>query len=394
MSIRHKVLRWSAIALAVVVAVAAVGFFGVVPKILDRSFNQVVGHPSHRVTDTARDLHRSLLVADLHADSLLWDRDLLKRNPVGHVDLPRLLEGNVALQVFTAVTQVPRGQNVHRNTGDTDNITLLALSQRWPLATWWSLEARALHQAKKLHRLARRAPDRLTVVTSAPELGAFLARRRTDPRQVAGILGLEGAHCLEGRLAAVDELFAAGYRTVGLVHFFDNQLGGSAHGVAKGGLTEFGRRAVRRMEELGMVLDLAHASPRLIDQVLALATRPVIVSHTGVKGTCDRIRNLADRHVAAVAAGGGLIAIGFWPGAVCDPTPGGIVRAIRHVVDQVGIDHVALGSDFDGTVQTPFDASQLVVLTQALLDGGFSAQEVRRIMGGNAVDFFLRTLPQ
>ena len=147
------------------------------------------------------------------------------------------------------------------------------------------------------------------------------------------------------------------------------------------------------MEELGIALDLAHASPALIEEVLALTTRPVLVSHTGVQATCPGPRNLSDAHVRGIAETGGVIGIGFFEWAVCEIEPASIVRAIRHVADLVGVDHVGLGSDFDGGTHTPFDVTGLAQLTDALLADGFSEHEVRKILGGNEIRVLGRLLP-
>ena len=176
-----------------------------------------------------------------------------------------------------------------------------------------------------------------------------------------GILATEGLHPLEGRLENVDRLYDAGFRIAGLTHFFDNELGGSAHGIHKGGLTPFGKEVVRRLEQKRILVDLAHASPRVIDDVLAQATRPVLVSHTGVQGTCPGPRNLSADHVRRIAATGGVIGIGYFRGAVCGSDAGAIVRAIRYTVNLVGVQHVALGSDFDGATGVPFDTTGLPV---------------------------------
>ena len=190
----------------------------------------------------------------------------------------------------------------------------------------------------------------------------------------------------------MDRLFEVGVRLIGLTHFIDNAVGGSAHGVERGGLTDFGRTAVGRAQELGVVIDLAHASEDLIDDVLSLTTAPVLVSHTGVRGTHDNQRNLSDRHIRGVAATGGVVGIGFWPTAVGGSDIGAIIRAIRFVADLVGADHVGLGSDFDGGVTTPFDVSGMALLTEALLSDGFSEEEIARIMGGNVVRVLERVL--
>jgi len=180
-------------------------------------------------------------------------------------------------------------------------------------------------------------------------------------------------------------LYAAGFRVAGLTHFFDNELAGSMHGLRKGGLTPLGRQVVQRMEALGMIVDLAHVSHAAVADVLAMATRPVVFSHGGVQATCKVNRNLTDDEVKGVAKGGGVIGIGFWEGAVCSLTPEAVVRAIGHVRDLVGIDHVGLGSDFDGSTTTGFDASQIAAVTQALKEAGFSESDIRKVMGGNVL---------
>jgi microsomal dipeptidase-like Zn-dependent dipeptidase len=176
-------------------------------------------------------------------------------------------------------------------------------------------------------------------------------------------------------------------------HFFDNEWGGSAHGVGKGGLTERGRELVRRMESKRMLVDLAHASPATFDEVIAVASRPVVVSHTGVKGTCESVRNLSDEQLRRVAATGGVVGIGFWDTATCGSDAASIARAIRHAASVVGARHVALGSDFDGTVTTPFDATGVVQITDALLAAGFGEDDIRLIMGGNVLRLLSETLP-
>ena len=179
-----------------------------------------------------------------------------------------------------------------------------------------------------------------------------------------------------------DVFYEAGYRMMAPTHLFDNALGGSNTGANQGGLTELGRQVVQRMEELGIVIDLAHASEAVALDVLEMVTRPVVVSHTGVQATCATQRNLSDPLIRRIAEGGGVIGIGFWETVICSTEPEAIVRAMRHVVDLVGVDHVALGSDFDGTVRLNFDATGLVRITEALLEAGFSDEEIRKIMGG------------
>ena len=184
-----------------------------------------------------------------------------------------------------------------------------------------------------------------------------------------------------------------GLHFVGLTHFFDNRIGGSLHGMSQQGLTTFGEEVVRRAEALGMNIDIAHASPQMVRDVLAIAQRPVILSHGGFKGVCDTPRNLDDSLMQDVAAQGGIVGVGYWDAAVCDPTPAGIARAIRYGIDLLGPEHVALGSDFDGTIIPPFDTSELAALTQAMLDQGFSRAEIRAVMGGNMKRYLMEQLP-
>jgi membrane dipeptidase len=365
----------------------------IVPARVEKGRNVVLNPPPYKASEAARALHQRLLIADLHADTLLWDRDILKRSDHGHVDVPRLIEGNVAIQAFTVVTKTPRGMNLDRNTGDTDNITLLAFAERWPLATWTNLTERALYQARRLHEAAARSSSKLTILKTREDMAKSLERRKTDKDVVAGFLGLEGAHALSGNLNNLDRLYDAGFRMIGVAHFFDNEMGGSAHGVEKGGLTDAGRGMVEMAQEKKMFVDLAHASPRVIADVLAMARRPVIVSHIGVKGTCDNGRNLSDDQLKGIARTGGLVGIGYWPTAVCGRDAKAIVRSIRYTVDLIGVDHVALGSDFDGSVATPFDTTGLVLITDALLQEGFDELQIRKIMGGNVIRILELFLP-
>jgi microsomal dipeptidase-like Zn-dependent dipeptidase len=128
--------------------------------------------------------------------------------------------------------------------------------------------------------------------------------------------------------------------------------------------------------------------------VLDLIDRPVILSHGGFKGICDSPRNLEDSLMIELAEHGALIGVGFWDGAACDYTPEGVVKAIRYGIDLLGVDHIALGSDYDGATQVLFDASELAILTQTMLNEDFSEEEIRKVMGANAIDFFLANLPR
>jgi len=369
----------------VVLAVAAGGFFGMGPRWVEASMNKLDGKELIPISPEARALHQSLEIVDLHSDTLMWKRNLLEHGDRGHEDLPRLAEGNVALQLFSSVTKTPRGQNYDANGADTDNITSLAIAQLQPVRTWTSLLERSLWHGAKLDRAVAKSSGGLVKVDSPTGLDALLAAHAKGNGPVGAMLTVEGLQNLEGKLANLDRLYAAGFRMAGLAHFFDNEVAGSMHGLRKGGLTPFGRQVVAAMEDKGMIVDIAHCSHQCVAEVLALARRPVVSSHGGVQATCKVNRNLTDDEIRGVARTGGVIGIGYWEGAVCDTSPRAAARAMKHVRDLVGVQHVALGSDYDGATTVRFDASQLEQVTQALLDEGFTPDEVRAVMGGNAL---------
>ncbi|MEO1595485.1 MAG: dipeptidase [Pseudomonadota bacterium] len=380
-----------AIALAVVAALAVL-FFALAPGIVERQLNAVTPVDVPEPSTEANALHASATVIDLHGDTLLWQRSILEASDRGHVDLPRLQQGNVALQVLGSVTKSPKGLNYDSNAGDSDTLVALAIVQRQPLRTWRSPFERSMWHAQRLDAAAERSENLMTVRT-VRDLEVLLEARADGVPLVGGLMAAEGLHNLEGDVDNLQRLFDAGYRMAGLTHFFDNRLAGSMHGIEKGGLTPFGRNIVTRMESLGMIVDLAHLSPAAVDEVLDMATRPVVVSHGGVKALCPNNRNLTDAQLRRIAKTDGIIGIGYWPGAVCGLEPARIAAAIRHVRDLVGIDYVALGSDYDGTVEVAFDTSRLALVTQALIDAGFSESEIRQVLGGNALRVFRKTLP-
>ena len=385
-------MRKVLLTLLIVLLIAAGSVFAL-PALLDRKMNSVESPAPYPASEPAKQLHQQLFIADLHDDVLLWERDLLKRYDFGHSDLPRMLEGHVGLQVFSTVTKTPRGINYERNSGETDNITLLAMAQRWPKETWTSLLQRALYQAQKLNEASANSDGRLVLIKTRNDLANFVSAWQKDPQRVAAILATEGLQPIESKLENVDALYDAGFRITGLTHFFDNEIGGSAHGLEKGGLTPLGKQVIKRLEEKAMLIDLAHASRPLIDDVLAISTRPVLVSHTGVEGTCKGPRNLSDKHLKAIAATGGVIGIGYWDAAVCATSVEAIVQAIRYTADLIGVQHVALGSDFNGTIHAPFDVTGLPQLTEGLLKTGFNRDEIAAIMGGNVQRLLLASLP-
>lgn len=356
--------------------------YGVLPSV-DRRHNGVrIPAPYHFSTETQR-FHESAFVADLHADSFLWGRNLQRRGIRGQIDLPRMQEGGVDLQVFGVVTKVPRHPNYRKNRAESDSLPVLFLASWRSPKTWFNPKERALTQAREITDLATKSP-----------LSLVLRRGDLSTEGIKGLIALEGMHALGDTEEALTEFYAAGFRMMGLAHLFDNQIAGSAHGITKHGLTPQGRSLIPQMEALGITIDLAHASPRSLEETLDLATKPVVVSHTGVTGTCPGSRNLTDPQLRGIAKNGGVIGIGYWQEAVCGQDIAAIIKAILHTVSVAGIDHVGLGSDFDGDITTPFDVTGLPMLTEALLAADLSPEAVAKIVGGNVKRVLLANLPE
>ena len=368
--------------LVLAIATLCVLRFIVLPN-YDAEHNRVANPGPYEVPASVRAIHDKAFVADLHADPLLWGRDLAIRYRRGHVDLPRLREGGIDLQVFGAVTSYPTRFKIVGKTYRVDALSLLFLGAWRTPESWFSPKARALVQAKDLRRLAESGEIRL--VESLSDL---------DHSGLKGLLAIEGLHALEGDIDALDELYAAGYRMMGFTHLFDNDVSGSSFGRSRYGLTPLGHKLIPRMEQLGITIDFAHTSSKAFDEAMAIVTRPVVVSHGGVAHTCPGPRNLSDAQLRAVAQNGGVVGIGYWKVAICDPGLKGIVRAIRHAVRVAGVDHVGLGSDFDGSVAVPFDTTGVPLITGALLDAGFSETDVRKILGENVRRVLRANLPQ
>lgn len=416
--VRIVIVVFALLLVALVVVGLVVWWFG--PEQLDRRLNRVEADPSAPVPEED-DLafHRSLFIADLHADTLKWERDLLERADFGHVDLPRLVEGNVGLQVFTIVTKspvvwarlgIPGALCV--DAGSMNLAAVLAFFQGRPA---FSLRERMFHQVRRLKDAVERSQERsgteLRLITDFSELASVVRARAAGAEVIGAIIGIEGGHWIgdpEQGSDAVDqdvqELFDLGVRLFGLTHRFDNLLAGSSEGCDQFGLTEYGRRAVEVAQELGIAIDLSHLSSAGIRELLEMATRPVIVSHTGVRAGCEDPcrpeRNLSDQEIRLILETDGLIGVGYWPQAV-GPSAWRIADVMEHVMgigDEMGLDgsrHVALGSDYDGSVVPFFDASEIAVLTTIMRrrEAPFDESTIRNIAGLNACRYFGRVLP-
>ena len=376
---------------------------------VERWGNPVASPSPYNAGAAAQALHARLFVADLHADTLLSIRDPRQATNYGHVDLPRLRGGRVGLQVFSIVTNMPFCPG-YADCGRYPNlVALLAVARGWPVETWTSDKARALRLAAKLRALAADPTAGLVFLRERDDLVGLLAEPPAT-RRIGAVLAAEGAQAVGDSVAGVDELADAGVRMLGLAHFFDNAVAGSAHGVSGSGISSFGKQVLQRAHDRGMIVDLAHASPRAIDDFLDGAdATPFVVSHTGLRGVCDDPRNLDDARAQRIFQAGGLIGVGAWNRVLCLPKQapaaeyiGKMVRLILHAVALAdrehpgrGDEYVALGSDFDGWVPVGFDASGWSMLTEGLMHAGprLGEAEIARIMGGNVCRLLLRALP-
>ena len=364
------------------------------PPIVDKKLNGVIDPGPYLVSQQAQEVYDNLdFIADLHCDALLWKRPMHERLERSHVDLVKMQEARVSLEVFTVVSKAPHNLNFDSNDDNSDDITKLCITQARPIRSWFGLKHRVGMQSAQLHQLEKKGKGSFSIIRNKGDLMHLIENNKEEHKVSGGLFGLEGAHPLEGDFDNIDYVYDKGIRMIGLVHFFDNELGGSAHGINKGGLTDFGRQCVASFEDRNIIIDLAHASEQLISEVLDIAQNPVVVSHTGVRGTCDRGRNLSDEQVMRIAGNGGLIGIAFFEETMCGMDAVLIADGIRYVRDLVGIDYVALGSDYDGSVTTPFDITGLPVIVEHLLSYGFTTDEIAKVMGENVRDFLLKNLP-
>lgn len=319
----------------------------------------------------------ALPLADAHADSLLWDRDLTVRQRRGDLDFPRLRQAGVRLQAFTVVT---RGYPV------VDGVGALARLRGWPAAARRGPWARCLYQLERMEALCARSGGAVAVAASAPALEAHLAAGR-----VAAVLGVEGAHALEGRPERVAELHRRGVRFMSLTHLANNELGGSSSPLmGDRPLTPLGRAVLDAMVAAGVAVDLAHASPRTLRDVVAHPGARLLCSHTGVRGVTPSWRNLDDAALRAVADRGGVIGVIFATLYLGGRRLDDVVRHLEHALAVAGEDAVGFGSDFDGMVPMPRELSDVTGLPRLVeaLARRVSARVVEKVAFENWRRFF------
>ena len=324
-------------------------------------------------SQAAQALHAQYPAIDLHADTLMWARwwgyDLHRRHEpplprgawTGNLDLPRMRDGGMGAQFFGLVSiPFPKG---------TRGL------------------ARVIHeQIDELDAAIAKRPADLRLVRTAAEVEVC----RKDGA-IGALLGIEGAHSLEGSLDNLEAFARRGLRYLGLLHFSANEAGFPAYGRGRSddqGLTPWGRQLVERCQELGVIVDLAHINRRGFLEACELSTRPPIVSHTGVLGAFEHWRNIDDAQLKAVADRGGCIGVIFCPRFLGAHGLDAIVHHMKHILDVVGEDGPALGSDWDGMILPTkglADPRGLPLLTDALLAGGISDRTIGKILRGNVM---------
>ena len=395
--IGNKILKVSSIILGILAALYLLTI-AFLPSIIDKNYHAPRGEIDQLPTERALRIYNDLsFIGDLHSDALLWRRNLAKVHRYGQVDIPRLRKAKVDLQVFSIVSKSPRGLNFEQNADDApDNITSLYLIQGRPLKSLKSLVKRAEVQARALNKLEEDKNVEFKIIRSASDLIQLDLEKKDGARHTAGLLALEGAHVLEGNISNVQVMYDAGVRMVGFTHFFDNELGGSGQGIQKGGITEFGLLVLKELEKKSMIIDLAHASDALFHDIINQAKRPLLVSHTGIvgEGNCLPTRNLTDEKIKAVANSGGIIGIAFLEELICSSKLSEIAKQMKYITELVGVEHVAMGSDADGSVPTIVSLEQMPLLVDELLKIGFSERDIGLIMGENMKQFLLENLPK
>jgi len=318
------------------------------------------------------------VIFDGHCDTLISIRDGDRRlgercqvQPDGgvissqHIDLPRLLEGGVTAQIFACFV---RQQFLP---SDATN--------------------EALRLIDAFYRALDENPEALLLATTAADVEQAKAEGK-----VAGVLSLEGAEALEGDLAMLRTFYRLGLRALGLTWNWRNQAAdGQGESRTGGGLTEFGVALVREANRLGLILDIAHLAPAGVRDVLELSEAPVVASHANARALCDHHRNLTDEQLAGIAASGGLVGVTYVPSFLAqehqDASLEKVLDHIDYIVKTIGVDHVGLGSDFDGfggVLPGLEDVSHLPALTAGMVARGYSDEKVAQILGGNYLRVF------
>ncbi len=330
-----------------------------------------------QVTEEALAIHHSGMLWDGHND-LPWamrrranssfDKIDIRLPTPFHTDIPRLKKGGLKVQfwsVYVPVSTMTEG-NAHITT---------------------------IEQIDLVNEMCRRYPDVFEMALTTEDVERIVADGK-----IASLIGVEGGHSIENSLARLRELYNRGARYMTLTHSRNLDWADSCTDEPKvGGLNEFGKEVIREMNKLGMVVDISHVSPECMRKTLEVTEAPVMFSHSSARAICDHVRNVPDDVLKLTANNGGVVMVNFATGFVLPNEvrdQGRWIRGdfrilvdhIEHIIKLAGIDHVGIGSDFDGIRSIPQgmdDVSYYPYLTQELLNRGYDKQQIHKILGGN-----------
>jgi membrane dipeptidase len=316
-------------------------------------------------------VHHSAMVIDLHNDliehSIGEDYDWSTKHTTNtkQTDIPRLIEGGIDVQFFAVWVSTDGGSNFY-----TTGLAMINyFNQQISDDTAKIIQARTESEIDSLNALGK----------------------------IAAIIGVEGGHTIENSIDKLINLYNLGmrYLTITWNNSTDWAVSSADSRTKTVGLSDFGKQVIKTLDSLGVIIDVAHTGIKTIEDILVTTTNPIVSTHTGVYSLANNARNLTDDQIKAIADGGGVVGIVFYPYFLTNTSTAYISDIIKHIdyiVNLVGIDYVALGSDFDGIGTTvPQDlknVSQYPALTLALLKKGYSVSDVKKILGENFMRVF------
>jgi membrane dipeptidase len=327
---------------------------------------------STQVNVLLESIHDRAFVVDLHNDVMevisgsSFAYQLAARHSTNHTDIPRLREGGVDAQIFS----------------------IWVSPTTYASAVYFSTAMKFIDSIKA--QSARNTKD-MGFVTQSDSLTAQVAQKK-----IAGILVVEGGHCLEEKVENLLAFYRAGVRVMTITWNNSTSWAVSAQDSRADnvGLNDFGKQVIRTMDSLGMIIDISHVGRKTVDDILATSKNPIIASHSGVYALRNHYRNLTDTQIKAVAQRGGVIGVVFYPTFLVSSGTARLENVLQHIdyiKNLVGVDYVALGSDFDGIETTPIgleDVTKFPAITEGLLQRGYSREDVRKILGENFMRVF------
>ncbi|MDT4897720.1 MAG: rane dipeptidase [Acidobacteriota bacterium] len=373
----------------------------------------IAGLRDERLWREALKIHRKAIVVDTHNDittMMIDDGYDLGTSSIGkyHTDLPRMKEGGLTAEFFSVYVDKK-------------------------FAKEGGSARRALDQIDLVYRAAERYPDKIMMATTVADI-----RRAKKEGKIAALMGIEGGHAIENSLMALRDFYRLGVRYMTLTHNNTNDWADSSRDEAKhNGLTDFGKEVVREMNRMGMLVDVSHVSDKTMSDVLDISTAPIIASHSSARALSNHPRNIPDDLLRRIAKNGGVVMVNFYPAFIdqkhldadrarderlkpqldalgerfkddpkrlaeerqklfdANPLPATplsvLIDHIDHIAKVAGVDHVGIGSDFDGVPSLPEgmkDISQLPNITYELLRRGYNEKDIRKILGENLLRVF------